>query len=707
MATTASAPSTTSPALRRQQPRRPGKRSTPLRRKLLRPGWYRAAIFSYLGVGFAFGITCLIRWLMHFHPVLDGNAVTVVALLAVPLFFIGGMGAFDYWLYWAAGRPTRPEDHSDHGAHSWRDYFRVNPDHKVIGVQYTVTSFFFLFVGGLLAMLIRAQLAKPGMQFLTPADYNGVFSVHATVLIFLFVIPVFAGLANFVLPLMIGAPDMAFPRLNALSFWLLPMGGVIMLMSFLAPGGAFASGWTAYAPLSTTMPLGQMFFSVGVQFAGFSSIFTALNFLVTIITMRAPGMSFFRMPLLVWANFSTSLLVVIATPFIAASQVFVLLDRELGFNFFNAFVGAGKDGNVIMYQHVFWFYSHPAVYIMMLPGFGIISEVIAVKSRKPIFGYRMMAFSLIAIVVLGFTVWAHHMFVSGMAAWIRIPMMVTTAIISIPTGIKVFSWLATLWRGVLHLDTAMLFALGFLTLFTLGGISGIMLAMVPFDIHVSQTYFIVAHIHYVLFGGSLFTIFAGVYYWFPKMTGRMLDERLGKWHFWLTFIFFNLTFGPMHIIGIEGMPRRVAEYAARFAGWNLFISMASFVLGASTLIFLYNVVASWRHGPRAAANPWRGLTLEWQVSSPPPIFNFDVIPTVVGGPYEYGVPGAVHGIFKPPAQVAVAAGVGTSGPVAHFPGQAPPPAPGQAPPHSPGQAHPPAPGQAPPHSPGTANGGDR
>ena len=442
---------------------------------------------------------------------------------------------------------------------------------------------------------------------------------------------------------------------------MLPLAGVMMLMSFLAPGGSFAAGWTAYAPLSTTMPLGQLFFSIAVQFAGASSIATALNFLVTIITMRAPGMSFFRMPLLVWANFSTSLLVVIATPFIAASQFFVLLDTALHFHFFDAFVGAGKNGNVIMYQHVFWFYSHPAVYIMMLPGFGIISEVLAVKSRKPIFGYRMMAFSLLAIVVLGFTVWAHHMFVSGMAPWIRIPMMITTAVIAIPTGIKIFSWLATLWRGVLHLDTPMLFALGFLTMFTLGGISGVMLAMIPFDIHVSQTYFIVAHIHYVLFGGSLFTIFAGVYYWFPKMTGRMFDDRLGKWHFWLTFIFFNLTFAPMHLIGIQGMPRRVAEYAAKFAAWNLFISLSSFVLGASTLIFLYNIVASWRGGPRAVANPWRALTLEWQVSSPPPIFNFDAVPTVVGGPYEYGVPGAVHGIFKPPTEAKpVTAGAGAT-----------------------------------------------
>src|SRR4051794_32601997 len=503
-----------------------------------------------------------------------------------------------------------------------------------------------MLVGGLLAMMVRAELAAPGKQFVDADAYNGLFSVHASLMIFLFVIPVFAGLANYVLPLMIGAPDMAFPRLNALSFWMLPVAGIMMMASFLAPGGSFSTGWTAYTPLSTSAPIGQMFFSIGVQFAGASSIATALNFLVTIITMRAPGMSFWRMPLLVWANFSTSLLVVIATPFIASSQFFVLLDYALHFNFFRP----AHDGDVLMYQHVFWFYSHPAVYIMMLPGFGIISEVLSVKSRKPIFGYRMMAFSLLAIVLLGFTVWAHHMFVSGMQDWIRIPMMVTTAIIAVPTGIKIFSWLATLWRGVLHLDTPMLWALGFLTMFTLGGISGVVLAMVPMDIYVSDTYFIVAHIHYVLFGGSLFTIFAGVYHWFPKMTGRMYDERLGKIHFWMTFVFFNLTFGPMHVIGIEGMPRRVSDYAEQYATWNLIISVASFGVGIATLVFVYNMVASWRGGARAPSNPWRAPMLERSASPPPPAFHFDAVPTVVGGPYEYGVPGAVHGVFRDPAK---------------------------------------------------------
>jgi cytochrome c oxidase subunit I len=615
--------------------------------RLRTAGWTRAGLFTLIGVAFSVALSVGARAAYGMDDLFHGEAILQIGMLGVPLFFLVGLGLFDTWFYWAAGRPTRPDDHSQHGASSWKSYFYPNTDHKVIGIQYTVTSFVFLFIGGLMAMLMRAELAQPGRQFVSAEAYNGLFSVHASVLIFLFIIPVFAGLANYVIPLMLGAPDMAFPRLNALSFWLLPVGGVLMLASFLAPGGAFASGWTAYAPLSTTMPIGQIFFTIGVQFAGASSIATALNFLVTIITMRAPGMTFFRMPLLVWANFSTSLLVVIATPFIAASQFFILLDRGLGFNFFNA----GANGDVLMYQHVFWFYSHPAVYIMMLPGFGIISEVIAANSRKPIFGYRMMAFSLLAIVVLGFTVWAHHMFVSGMHSWIRIPMMITTAVIAVPTGIKIFSWLATLWRGVLNMTTPMLFALGFLTMFTLGGISGVMLAMIPLTIHVSDTYFIVAHIHYVLFGGSLFTIFAGVYYWFPKMTGRMYDEKLGRLHFWITFIAFNVTFAPMHLIGVEGMPRRVYDYADAFSSWNLIISIASFVLGLGTLIFAYNMVASWRVGRRAPANPWRALTLEWQVSSPPPIFNFDAVPTVVGGPYEYGVPGAVHGVFKDGADV--------------------------------------------------------
>jgi cytochrome c oxidase subunit 1 len=615
----------------------------PSRHWLFRAGWIRAAwmtaLFYSIGMFIVVGIRALAGW----EPVWDWELiVTVGALTTAPLGFLAGLGAFDYWVSWAIGSPTRPEDHSGHGAFSWKDYFRVNTDHKVIGIQYVTTTIFFFLAGGLLAMLVRAELARPGVDFVDTQTYNSLFSTHAALMIFLFIIPAFAGLANFVVPLMLGAPDMAFPRLNALSYWLLPIAGVILLAGFLAPGGGPNSGWTCYAPLCEDNTFGNVFFNMGVQWAGASSIMTALNFLVTIITMRAPGMTFWRMPLLVWANFTTSLLVVIATPFIAASQFFVMFDRLMHTNFFVP----EEFGYVLGYQHIFWFYSHPAVYIMMLPGFGIASEVISVFSRKPIFGYRLMALSLMAILVLGFSVWAHHMFVSGMASYLRVPMMVTTLLIAVPTGIKVFSWLATLWEGRIHFNAPMLWALGFVSMFVIGGLSGIYLGAVPIDIHTSDTYFVVAHIHYVLLGGSLFTIFAGIYYWFPKMTGRMYNERLAKLHFWLTFIAFNATFFPMHLIGVQGMPRRVADYDPQFGDWNLFISLSSFVLGASFMIFVYNMIVSWRSGPLAPGNPWRGLTLEWQVTSPPPVFNFDEIPQVVGNPYEYGVPGARHAVLN-------------------------------------------------------------
>ena len=610
------------------------------------PGWPRALLGATLGWLFGFGLVIGLRaisGLEIFQTEQTGYPHLIVPAITGPLGFLLGIGCFDYWLRWAVGSATAPEDHSDHGADSWRDYLRFNTDHKVIGIQYIVTTFVFFFIGGLLAMLIRAELAQPGTQLVDPQTYNGLFSTHAAIMIFLFVIPVFAGIANYVLPLMLGAPDMAFPRLNALSFWMLPIAGILFMSSFLVPGGAFDAGWTGYAPLSTGAPLGQSFFNLGVQFAGFSSIFAALNFLVTIITMRAPGMTFFRMPLLVWANLATSILIVGATPFIAGVQLMVLSDRALDTNFFQPAAG----GDVISYQHIFWFYSHPAVYIMMLPGFGIVSEVLSTHARKPIFGYRLMALSLIGIVVLSYSVWAHHMFVSGMFSWLRVPMMITSALIAIPTGIKIFSWLATLFRGVIHTEnTGMLFALGFLCSFVIGGISGVMLAMVPIAIHVTDTYFIVAHIHFVLFAGSVLTIFAGIYHWFPKITGRMYDARLGRLHFWLTLLGTWGTFLPMHWIGMEGMPRRVSDYASQFGDWNLAISIAGFMLGAAQLIFLFNMVVSWKWGPRASANPWRAKSIEWLVSSPPPRFNFPAVPRVVGGPYDFGVPGARHAVFS-------------------------------------------------------------
>ncbi len=595
----------------------------------------------FFGIGVLLGPG--IRWAIGYEPVWDHSVWLTIELVTVPLGVLAGIGGFDYWTRYALGAPTRPEDHSGHGARRWQDYFRINTDHKVIGVQYLVTTIVFFVIAGFLAMIFRAELAKPGMQFVDTQTFNGLVSVHASLMIFLFIIPAFAGLGNYVIPLMLGAPDMAFPRLNALSYWLLPIAGLMMVSSFLAPGGAFAAGWTGYAPLSVHQPIGTIFFNMGVQWAGASSIMTALNFLVTIITMRAPGMTFWRMPLLVWANFTTSLLVVIATPFIAGSQFFVLFDRVLHTDFFDPPDG----GYVLGYQHIFWFYSHPAVYIMMLPGFGIISEVIS--GDVPEAGLRLPADGALAdgdprarLLGLG----APHVRGRHGAVAARADDGHVDGDRRPDRDQDLQLARDVMGRAKLHFTTPMLFALGFLSMFVIGGLSGIYLASVPIDIHVSDTYFVVAHIHYVLFGGSLFTIFCGIYYWFPKMTGRMYNERLGKLHFWLTFVGFNATFFPMHYIGTQGMPRRVADYADRFADFNMFISVASFFLGASTIVFLYNMIVSWARGPKAPSNPWHSMTLEWQVSSPPPVFNFDEIPQVVGGPYEYGVPGARHAVFN-------------------------------------------------------------
>jgi cytochrome c oxidase subunit 1 len=605
--------------------------------------WLRVAWMTPVGFLLGFFLVWFFREIFNLNPIWNDEAYYVAGFTAAGFGFLAGIGCFDFWAKYAVGRKVDHDDHSLHGDTGWKSYFRVNTDHKVIGVQYLVLTFFFFVMGGLQAEAIRAELARPGAQFVNGEQFNGLFSVHAVLMIFLFVIPAFAGLANYVLPIMIGAKDMAFPRLNALSFWMLIPGGAMMLLSPFV--GAFAAGWTQYAPVAIQGGTGVTLFEIGVQFAGFSSIATAINFLVTIATMRAPGMTVWRMPLLVWANATTSALVVFGTPFVAGSQFLNLFDRVWGTHFFDATQG----GDVIMYQHIFWFYSHPAVYIMMIPGFGIVSEILATFSRKPVFGYRALAMATVAIAVLGFGVWAHHMFTSGMADWLRVPMMITTIVIAIPTGIKVFSWLGTIWRGKLHLETPMLFALAFVFTFTIGGLSGVFLGTVPITLQVTDTYFIVAHIHYVFLGGSVFTIFAGIYYWFPKMTGRMYNETLGKIHFWIFFIGFNATMFPMHWLGLKGMPRRVSDYDERFGDLNLFISIASVLMVIATMVFIVNMVYSWAQGPKAPWNPWRGRTLEWQVSSPPSIFNFEAVPQVVGGPYQYGIPGARHAVvFAPP-----------------------------------------------------------
>jgi len=515
----------------------------------------------------------------------------------------------------------------------WRRYLRWNTDHKVIGVQYLVTTFVFFFIGGLLAMLVRSELARPGTDILAGQQFNRVVTNHGSLMIFLWIIPVFAGFANFMLPLMIGARDMAFPRLNAASYWTFLAGGVVMVASFFV--GAAETGWTAYVPLSIRAPDGQTVWAVSVIIIGASSTMGGINFITTTLTMRAEGMSFWRLPLFVWSMLATSLLVVIATPVLTASLILVALDRLVGTAFFD--VAAG--GSPILFQNLFWFYSHPAVYIMILPGMGIISEIFPVFSRKPIFGYKMIALSSMAIAVLGMTVWGHHMFSSGMDPRYRVPYMVTSMIIAVPTGVKIFSWLATIWDGKLRFTTAMLFALGFISMFLIGGITGIFLASIPFDIHVHDTYFVVAHLHFVLFGGSVSAAYAGLYYWFPKITGRMLDENFGKGHFILNFIGANLTYLPMFLAGALGMPRRVADYAPEFARLNQLATLGAAILGVSSVPMLYNIVVSWVKGPVAEANPWQARTLEWQTSSPPQDQNFDVPPVITHDPYDYGVAG--------------------------------------------------------------------
>ncbi len=533
-----------------------------------------------------------------------------------------------------------------HGGRKLSDYFVFNTDHKVIGIQYVGLAFIFFLLGGVLAELIRTQLAAPDNQFITGSSYNVVMTLHGTIMIFLWVIPVLIGLGNYLVPLMVGANDMVFPRLNALSFWLNATGGVLMLLTLilgsgLIPGlpvGGAESGWTAYPPLSTTTPVGQTLWAFSLQFIGISSIFGALNFLTTIFGLRTPSMRLLQMPLFVWSIIATSIIILLGTPVLSGALALLIIQRILNAQFFTPAAG----GNPLLWQNLFWFYSHPAVYIMVLPAFGVISEVLPVFSRKPIFGYKMIAFSGLAIAIFGFLVWAHHMFTSGMDPFLRMPFMVTSMIIAVPTGVKIFSWLATIWGGKLRFTTAMMFALAFISMFVIGGLSGIFVASVPIDIHVQDTYFVVAHLHYVLFGGTVMGTFSALYFWFPKITGRMLNERLGRLHFWLTFLGLNLTFFPQHFAGLQGMPRRVFTYAPEFWGVNLLSTIGSFLLAVAVLPFLFNALRSLAAGKLAGPNPWRAFGLEWTLSSPPPVHNFPAPPVVEGDPYGYGerpVPG--------------------------------------------------------------------
>lgn len=526
----------------------------------------------------------------------------------------------------ATATQTMPGSKPASGLLSWI----TTVDHKRIGILYLYTTFFFFIVGGLEALTVRTQLAWSNLKFISADVYNQVFTMHGTTMIFLFVIPILAGFGNYFVPLLIGARDMAFPKLNMLSYWLLLFGGIVLNSSFLL-GGAPNAGWTSYAPLSTSaysQGTSIDFWILGVLLIGTSSTIGGINFLVTIITMRCPGMKLTEVPMFVWSMVVTSAMVLFSTPMITVALLLLFLDRNFGTVYFNIAGG----GDPLIWQNLFWFYSHPAVYIMILPAMGIISEILPVFSRKPLFGYQFIAWSSVFIMILGFSVWAHHMFQVGSPLSVDTFFATASMIIAVPTGIKIFNWIGTMWGGALRLTTAMLFSIGFIAMFIIGGISGVSLAVVPVNWQVHDTYYVVAHLHYVLFGGSVFGIYAGLYYWFPKMTGRKMNETLGKWHFWIHTIGFNLTFFGMHILGILGMPRRIYVYAAG-QGWdtlNLISTIGAFTIAVSVLLFIVNWFASLRSGDAAGDDPWGGATLEWSTSSPPPPHNFDKTPTVHG-----------------------------------------------------------------------------
>jgi cytochrome c oxidase subunit 1 len=576
-------------------------------------------------------------------------------------------------------------DHAHSAGHGHDDHIHPEPtsflskyvfslDHKIIGIQFLFSGIIMFWIGGLLALAVRWQLAWPWKPIpilselwadygyrLPPEYYNKLFTMHATVMIFFVIIPLLTGaFGNFLIPLMIGARDMAFPKLNMYSYWAMWPAIILMTYSFFTPGGAAEAGWTSYPTLSTfswSTPGsldGQTLWLMSLLFAGISSLMGSINYITTIIMLRAPGMKMFRMPMTVWAMFITALLQAFALPVLTSALIMQLLDRTIGTNFFapaNWMVANSGNvvggGQILLFQHLFWFYSHPAVYIMILPGMGMVSDILSTFSRKPLFGYKPMVFSISAIAGLGFIVWGHHMFQSGMNPALGATFMLSTMMIALPSAIKTFNWLGTMWGGRIQFTTPMLNAIGFVAMFVIGGLSGIFMAATPVDMHIHDTYFIVGHIHYVLFGGSTFAIFAGVYYWFPKMFGRMMNERLGKIHFFLSFTFFNGTFFLMHIIGMHGHPRRIADPSvyeflrgSGVVGMNQFMTINAMLLGLAQLLIVYNFFYSLFFGPKAPANPWHANTLEWACPSPPPYYNFLKIPTVYRMAYEYSSEGS-------------------------------------------------------------------
>jgi len=550
------------------------------------------------------------------------------------LFFIGGSGIVSDWFKWAKGEET-PEHH--HDSEGWSKYFGVSLDHKVIGIQYAVTALVLLLFGGLFALIFRTELAESGRQFLTLQEYNTLMSLHGIVMIVSILMGIGA-MMNYLVPILIGAQDMAFPRLNAFSFWI-AIPAAVWLLSSLALGG-FDTGWTGYPPLSARAPVGMQMFFLGVWVAGWSSILGAANVIASAIRMRAKGMTAFRMPIFVWASLATALISLTATQLIGLSFQLVMFQRLFGMGFFDA----AKGGNPVLFQHLFWFYSHPAVYVFILPGLGVISELLPVFVRKPLFGYRWIAMSSLGIALVGFLVWAHHMFTSGMNEYLRVPFMYSTLLVAVPTGVKFFSWVATIWGGKIETPTPMLFVLGGIVVFLLGGLTGPPNATVSTDLHLHDTYFIVGHFHDTMFGGYIFPFFAALFYWFPKATGKRLNETLGKIQFWLLTPSFLTKTLLMMYVGLNGMRRRIADYdpALGIDFYHFLTTIAAYLIGVSVLVFLYNVYVSLRNGEVATGNIWNSRSPEWQVPSPMPAHNYDVEFEVVGEPYDYGLKGSQY-----------------------------------------------------------------
>ena len=603
-------------------------------KKILSLGLVRGLAWEVIGSGVGVGVVVIVRTLMRL-PAWKAEPAVVVGALFGALFFLYGTGVMDAWFKQAAGEET-PEPGIEHDT-GWRRYFNVSFDHKVIGVQYLALSLILFTVGGAFALIFRTELAAPGLQFLTPIEYNTLMSLHGIVMIIGILIGISAFM-NYLVPMMIGASDMAFPRLNAFSFWIAVPAGIVLLSS-MAFGG-FDTGWTGYPPLSVRAPLGMQMFFLGVSLASFSSILSALNLLVSVVRLRAKGMTPFRLPIFVWAAIATSIISLTATQLIGLAFQMTMLERLLGMGFFDPI----KGGNPVLFEHLFWFYSHPAVYVFVLPGLGIISELLPVFVRKPLYGYKWVAMSSLGIALTGFLVWGHHMFASGMAEYLRVPFMYSTLLVAVPTGVKFFSWTATIWKGKITFPTPMLFVLGGIIIFLLGGLSGPPNATVSTDLLLNNTYYIVGHFHDTLFGGYVFPFFAAIFYWFPKMSGKRLNEKLGKLQFWLMGPGLLILTLDMMRVGLLGMRRRVDDYdpALGFQAYHIVMTISGYLIALGVLIFFINVWLTLKKGERVPGNLWASRSPEWQVPSPMPAHNYARPIEVVGEPYDYGLPGSEY-----------------------------------------------------------------